>query len=475
MSQIIFWNTLDGNSYGRPLGPHYLAAQLRIAGYTAKVIDFCSQMSVAQLVSLTEKHIDDTTIAIGVSSTFWNDVDYLQRMPPEEYIAQLGLAKGEPAWVQAGRTSIEEKFPTLDWLLGGANSFDSSLTYMWRKIHGYAEDELIKYMDSATQAIITRIPYDNTKLANVYTDDLAIAPSEILLIEMARGCQFKCRFCSYPGLGKQKNTYIRDTELIKAELLYNYERYGVTRYMIVDDTVNESNEKIIAMAKIAQSLPFKFEWIGYNRLDLVCVNKQSQILRDSGLKSTYFGIESFNETAAKSVGKAWNGTKAKDYILKLMHEWGGDTNFVLGFIAGLPGDTMETLKLQSNWCKSNNIPSWRHAGLTITRNFSKNTWTSEFAKNYTKYGFKFNDPMSESEWESQHWNWLTAMRAAYELNVDAHPFQRVAGLRIAYFGASGLTFDELHAKKVSEIDLNIIDIKRAKFVNDYVAAQLAMY
>jgi hypothetical protein len=84
------------------------------------------------------------------------------------------------------------------------------------------------------------------------------------------------------------------------------------------------------MAEMAQRLPFKLEWIGYNRLDLIGSKPHTiQLLKDSGLKSSFFGIESFHSQASKIVGKGWNGVRGKEFLIELKERWGITTFYQL--------------------------------------------------------------------------------------------------------------------------------------------------
>ena len=64
---------------------------------------------------------------------------------------------------------------------------------------------------------------------------------KILPLEVARGCIFKCNFCSFPLNGKGKGEAIRDFSYIRDELIENYELYGIEDYWLTDDTFNDDN------------------------------------------------------------------------------------------------------------------------------------------------------------------------------------------------------------------------------------------
>ena len=189
MANLILWNTFNLDYAAlRPAGAHQLAVWLTKFGHTVKVIDFCSLLSTDDLVALTEKNIDSTTIAVGVSSTFWH---------PNESVANTSIAydaplatprslirgpdwgpeltpRGMPSWVSLARDKLKSKYPSLDWLLGGSNSLygDSN----WIKFYDHSEDTLLKYLDEKTNKIVIRPNFDITQKGNGFMDDLGIQP-----------------------------------------------------------------------------------------------------------------------------------------------------------------------------------------------------------------------------------------------------------------------------------------------------------
>ncbi len=448
----------------RPAACHFLASWIREHGYSVKVIDFCSLMNTQDLVNITLKHVEKNTIAIGVSTTFW-------RQASEAFLSLLG----EPDWVLNARRLIEPKHK-LNWLLGGAQTYQiTGLKFTWQTMHGFGEDPLLLFMDKHSSNKVPRKKYDIQTAFNSYVDDLGLQSAETPSMEMGRGCQFKCTFCSYSLIGKKKGTYLKDFVHIENELRSNFDRYGITRYNFIDDTVNESEEKIQTLADIAQRLPFKLEWVGYNRLDLIGSKKSTiQTLKDSGLKSAFFGIESFHKDASKIIGKGWNGVRGKDFLLELKQSWGKDINFHLAFIAGLPGETEKDLDETQQWCIDNKMPSWHFSGLKIRRQDAIQTaWPSEFSKNNAKFGFKFPHPLKPTFWENGSWNADTAKVKAEKLSAAVKKIGvSPAVWRLAEIATLGFTFDEVMNKKESEFDYRDLHQRNQKFIQNYVDFQL---
>jgi hypothetical protein len=483
MANLILWNTMNQpdliTQTMRPAGPHILAQWLINFGITVKVIDYCSSMSTEDLTQITAKHVDSSTVAVGVSTTFWEDTSltWARNMPTgQSSVFSKSPVKVTPEWVSNGRLIIEHDFPQLDWLLGGANA-NIELTEKWIRFYDYAEDQLLAYMDEKMSVKKIRVPYNIKTSTNLYMDGLGITPHEVIGLEWGRGCQFKCRFCRHRNLGKKKNTYLRDYYLVKQDMLGNYEKYGTTKYLYLDDTTNESLEKLTQMASIAQSLPFQLEWVGYGRLDLIGSNRPTiKLLSDSGLRSMFFGIESFNKEAAKTVGKAWNGVHAKNFILELKDIWGAETNFHLNFIAGISPETPDEVSATVDWCVDNHIPSWLVTPLGISTVSMDND--SEFDRNYSQYGYRF--PAAEllpTHWESDLWTLHTAVAKCAELIKISRKHQRPAGFPlVALTTFTGIPMKELIAlDRAAAMAIRLAETQqKINYINDYVKFQLAL-
>jgi len=441
-----------------------LARWLLSFGFTVKVIDFCSEISTDDLVAITKKHIDSTTVAIGVSSTFWRDNS--TRIVNGVILPNQPL--NTPNWTIVARSLIEPLFPKLDWLLGGANS-DSLLDEAWIRFHEYSEDAIIRYLDGKLSKWYLRPPYDIKTATNTYMDGLGITPHEALGLEWGRGCQFKCSFCRYKNIGKKKNSYLRDSKLVRQDIINNYERYGTTRYIYVDDTTNESNEKIADMVEVAQSLPFRIEWVGYGRLDLIGTNKHTiKALEDSGLRSMFFGVETFNKEACKRIGKGWIGVHGKEFLLELKDKWGEEVSFLANFITGLSPETPDEVEQTVQWCIDNQIHSFNFIPLFISSTVTRSA--SEFDRNYEKYGYRFPDPKRVQYWESDYWTSDTAREQTAGILSRAWPHSKPAAFHLAAISsATGETMKEAMHKPP---DNSAVTLKIDTLISDYVTYQL---
>jgi len=460
MADLIIWNSYDYSNYSavRPVGPHQLASWLHQFGYNVKVIDFCSLMTTKQLVNITEKHITSNTVAIGVSTTFWNS-------DPKT---------SEPNWATRARSFIEIRYPKLNWILGGSRTSIDQHKFKWVNFIGHAENQLLKFLDENTNKKVIRPTFDIRNLNKHFLNESSIVSSEVLPIELSRGCQFKCTFCRYPLIGKKKNTYIRDYTLIEKEMLYNYERYGTTRYAFMDDTVNESVEKIEALANIASRLPFELEWIGYVRLDLIGAKPHTiELLKQSGLRSAFFGIESFNPAASKLINKGWNGSKGKDFLLELKDKWKDKITWQLAFIVGLTGETNKDLEDTQQWCIDNKMHSWYWNPLSISKHPNL-VWKSHFDLNYKDYGYSFPNSNDPTYWKNNDWDFSTAQEKAKQLTAAMEPYNKSGPWLLGEIASLGYEFKDIMMKFKHELNFDEFKDKAKSFVDQYIDLQMKL-
>lgn len=420
---VIFLNSLYSLIPQRSVGPYLLKHYIAKAGYKSQVIDFCQEYTSEELFQIMGKFTKDSTLCVAVSSTFWFDetnyfYTYDGGIPPNLYGA-LKLYK--------------QAYPGVKILLGGAHS-----SYMYKRLDpidcvfiSESEDTLVEYLDYIKKgspkppSIINPITRKETfRLPQVkrysiencdfqWTDEDCIIEMETLPLETSRGCIFKCKFCAYPHLGKKKFDYLKSNVVIKEHLINNHKKWGVTNYIMLDDTFNDSNFKVDGFLEITKSLPFSINYTAYIRADLVQKLDHATKLYDSGLRGAFFGIESIHPAASVVVGKGWSGKDGKTYVPELVNNiWNKNVVVTCGLIVGLPGETRQDLDETLNWVNTNDLNAVFFP-LQVTNNLGDRPFSSEFERNAGDYGFKFD---KDGRWYNDQWSRSSAMVAADELN-----------------------------------------------------------
>lgn len=363
---------------------------MREHGYNIEVVDYCLRWSLEEWQSLCQRLVTPDLIFLGIGSNLFMDRDSFNPLI----------------------TWFRETYPNIPIVLGGNHVLTRTIPCVDYYIEGYAELAVLALLDflsgrkprssikwsdarSDVNLIDTYRDYghiDTSDLSIKYLPSDFIEPNQVLALETARGCLFKCKFCTYPLIGKKKFDYMRDVDNIEDELRRNHDQWGTTKYMISEDTFNDNLDKLKDLEKVVSALPFRIEFVSYIRFDLVMKHPESvDILRNLGIRGAYFGIETFDRDAGRIIGKGWQPEKIKDGLLWWKEQM-PDVSTHCSMIVGLPQDQSDYYETVE-WFARSKIEYWGFTPLYIT-NLDKTIHTSEFSRNYSKYGL---EPMSQDE------------------------------------------------------------------------------
>lgn len=365
----------------RSPGGHRIATYLREQGYDVEVVDFWSEWSRIQLLKFFHQRVRDDTLAVGISGMF--PVNALNSASKDASSKNLYYKMIQTIAI------LKEKYPQLKFV-GGAQNVSAILDYnLDYYIYGFGENaivELLKYFKRELNNVQIEQRMVGGRKINVidcqkfhpaapmpdarvkYEERDFIQPQEVLTLELARGCKFKCKFCQFPILGV-KGDYSRSAESLKEELLDNYNRWGLTVYSVSDETVNDSPEKLAKCAEVIRNLPFQPHLTGYIRADLLVNRPETwQDIYDMGLRSHFYGVETLYQPAGKIIGKGINIDKLKEGLIKV-RDWFSDKeqgrgqyNSTIGTILGLPEETKETFLSGIDWIQ-NTLKTGYNTGL----------------------------------------------------------------------------------------------------------------
>jgi radical SAM superfamily enzyme YgiQ (UPF0313 family) len=397
MDFIILTN-VSGLSFQRSIGAYQIAHFLRKNNITTQVVDFTDYFTFDELKKTLNKFITEKTISIGISSTFYSNSN-------EKFVdSNRDYSLNFPENISEILLYIKNNFPNIKLVLGGARANNKYSSFFDAVFNGYSENEILGYLlnlkKSNKQFTFEKFLIEN--LDHRFTDNDCITHKEVLPIEISRGCIFKCKFCAYPLNGKNKNDYIRDADLVAEEMLYNYEKFNVTNYFFVDDTFNDNNYKLEILHAAISKLPFKINFTCYLRIDLLYrYRHQISLLREMGLSTPFFGIESFNQKTCTAIGKGLDVNLVKNFLCELYYDiWKSEIPFYLAFIVGLPHENRDSLEKTVEWLQKYDFTG-SFQPLTL---FSNSIYKSDLEMNYAKYGYTldknnkwFNDNFSEDE------------------------------------------------------------------------------
>jgi radical SAM superfamily enzyme len=448
----------------RPLGPYRVASYLRHHGYEIQVIDFIHALDKEQIVALVKRFITSETKFIGLGFM----VDYLNSK-----FVQITTKLADTIRI------LKQEFPNIKFIMGGSTGFRWSYRYKNGElfdyiVKGYGEDQTLALFDHyykkqshppfeivdgnkhLSEHLTINKAFNFTESRHLWHTRDCIQPGEALPIEFARGCIFKCSFCKYPHIGKHKNDYTKHIECIKDELISNYNNFGTDTYFITDDTFNADKDFIKAFTIMSKALPFKLKYSAFIRPDLLEANvDQADMFAENGLASAFFGIESFQEDNAKMVGKPWSAKRGKDYLSNLYHnKWNKSIHLSLGFIAGLPYETLDDLRNTNKWLVENQMTNWMWHPLHVA--LDSNYYKSEFELNAQKNGFTFKVIEGKSIWENKVCNQNLAVEWIKELQNDVKEYQTPSSWTLVEFSSYGYDLNAL--KTTRNIDIDWLDV-----------------
>ncbi len=469
---------LTGNSQFRggvkTSGAYRIASELRKNGYNTKVIDMTVFHGFDEdIQNLLSSLISTDTLWIGISYNFLKDIFGVD----SERVTPVTLTDGPVDqdlidFIRFCRTLN----PNIKIIAGGYKKF------VWKVygIHyfaGYSDETIVDYTNWCAKKAGAQLSYHlgETKSKEfdkfvtsqiTYTDSDIMLPGVAVPIELSRGCIFKCKFCAFPLNGKTKGEWIKRTDVLRSEILYNYERFGITDYIFADDTHNDSTDKLrLFYDEVYSKLPFKINFSSYLRLDLLMrFPEQVQLLKESGLRSAVFGIETLNPKSAKIIGKGVNPQEQLAFLRDIKNgDWKNQVLTSSGWIIGLPADNIDTAAelREFLWSKDNPLDHWSISPLYIK---PKHLWfeesmnmTTEFEKNYEKYGYEFPEynSFSSINWENKKNGLSFKLVSQQVINLTdrniTHPNWHFGGFAAADVASCGVSYDDLVSRTAHEI------------------------
>jgi radical SAM superfamily enzyme YgiQ (UPF0313 family) len=474
-TEFILLTNVASPIWQRAIGAYQVAHHCRQAGITCQVIDFTDLFKIEELEEIITSLIDKGTLALGISTTFFYNQDTRSRFVSAVRTLEQILSEKLRNLV----IEIKARYPHIKIVGGGANSYHIEDDPLFDVIfHGYSEQSVVEYLQSLKGDIPKRLwpkkngteiidgkhsNFDINTLDHFWHPDDCVLEGETLPIEISRGCIFKCSFCSYPLNGKKKFDYLRDPLLIKDELVKNFENFGTTNYFFTDDTFNDSTFKLEQLHKVITDLPFKIKFVTYLRLDLLHAHKeQVTLLKEMGLGSAFFGIETLNHESGKIIGKGMKPTVVRDFLLDVYYNhWASQIPITCSFIIGLPKETEDSVRATHAWCKTTPIND-----LWFPLFIKKNShFKSEFDVNYHKYGYTLDD---EDGWKNDLMNYKRALEIAEEFNNRGLYNENTPSSWLLFSLLSyGYSINDLKDQQLQDVHWPSIALKKFKLFKQY--------
>lgn len=435
MQTILFTDVSDAFGYGKYAGTYKIATEIRNAGYTCQVVDLFSKHTTEKLIKIIDKFVTSETILIGISGTLmekrhkrvngFNSTVYNFGRKDDEVRELLQYAKSKNPKIKVvvggARVTARVAWDFVDFAI--LNKGDIAIVKLIEhllygtNLPAISADPVVVIDGSSPDYFYTQENFRTSKI--IYEPQDIILPNECLPIEVARGCIFSCAYCHFDLIGKKIGDWQKAEDILREELLRNYELFGTTDYMISDELVNESMPKMELIHKVFTTLPFKISFTSYARLDMIYAHrKMRDLILDSGAISLSFGIETMNDTVGKIIGKGLGRARTEEILKYCSEAWKDKLLTSSMFITGLPGESEESLRSTVDWLASDNctLDVFGFIPLSI-RSIDEGRHASKIDKDPKKYGYVIHEE-KPWDWKGQNMSYERACELAHEFHHD---------------------------------------------------------
>lgn len=448
----------------KSIGVYKLSSNLRHVGYTVLVIDHFIKLQdkfSKQIRELLIKNITQESLILGFSSTFLslNDIDIIK----DTVVFAKSVNPNIKIVVGGNRLDLFE-----------GSTLKSIIDYF---IQGLAEDSFLQLANAikSKQENIRKFwnndifasNYDFAESIPAFSKLDSIQKREVLPLELSRGCRFKCKFCNYPLLGRdpRSNKYIRSEYSIAKELESNYNNFETTNYIITCDTFNETTEKLLTFKRAIDSVGIKINFASFLRLDIINAHReQIDILKDIGLASGIFGIESLNDKAARAVGKGLGREKVVNILNLLRSKWGDEIRTSSNFISGLPYEDKSTLDEWIGYLATGEVKlHYRRIIPLFIPRLDYPGFHSEFTREHMKYGYTLGEG---TEWTGMSMSSTLAKEIARYWNPILEETNEIAGFN--FISLRNFKLDNLDVKNREIYTNQSLKVLNDSYLSEYM-------
>ncbi len=464
MQTLLLTDIADTPGYGKYAGTYKLSTEIRKVGYTCQVIDNFSWFGLDRLKLIIDKFVTDETILIGISCT-------LNEKRVDGKVLHWGIPDSE---FEELINYIKTKNKSVKIVAGGSRiTANSSWPFVDYTVVNKADVAILKILEHLTTGSSLQFMLKgNTKVINgdnyFYTqeefnsssidfiEDDIVLPGESLPLEIARGCIFSCAYCHFDLIGKKIGDWTKHPQIIKDELVRNYELFGTTHYMFSDELVNESISKMEMLHHVATSLPFKLKYTSYARVDLIYrYPEMRELLLESGAVSLAFGIETLNKRAGLAVGKGMHPDKIKETLHFCNEKWKGKIITSSNFIVGLPGESEESIWETVEYLLSDENPLDVFGFLPLfIRPNDDGRQGSKMEKDPAKFGYILEEG---KPWHSDTMDFTTATQIVRKIYSDPRMNEKAKFSAATWIGrilSVGYTVEEIFSMLQSKGNYN---------------------
>jgi Radical SAM superfamily/B12 binding domain len=304
------------NAGGLPLSGHlYSAAAELILADDPEVVGFMTDCDsfhhVLRICSSLKARRPETVIVLGCVHASYNAAEILSRYTFVNYVVR---GEGEVAFREL-----------LEALAGSRRIGDvGNLSYR-------ADGAVTRNADLPLIPDLDTLPWIDPQLIGLEANDA-------VWLEIGRGCPFKCNFCVTAPYWQRRHR-IKSPERIIAELRMFRDTYGRRDFNFTHDLFTTDRRWVLKFSAALAAVDLGVTWTCSSRTDTLD-EEQLAAMAKAGCRDIYFGVETGTAAMQTAIDKGL-GLNESRKIIQACHRYGVSTT--VGFIAGLPGESQDSL------------------------------------------------------------------------------------------------------------------------------------
>ncbi len=342
-----------------PLGLCYVAAACEKAGAEVRIFDYIvRQYSKARLEDEMNQFMPDAIGTTAVTMNYKKAAEILQTA--KEINPSVITMFGGPH-VSFDINNTLKNYPKVDIILKGEaeETLQELIPLLhdkkkWSCINGIAflhNNKIVLTDERPLIGNLDTLPIPSRYLLPMSRYQALGFPVSIIT---SRGCPNKCIFC----LGRKMVGFKvrhRSTRLVVDEI-EDILSYGFEIINIADDLFTANKKRVREFCIEIEKRNLRFKWSVFARVNTVD-SEILQIMKKAGCHSISFGIESGSPEMLKRVKKNITLEQARNAV-KVCKETGIAAH--ASFMAGLPGETIQTLNSSESFSKELDIEYGYH-------------------------------------------------------------------------------------------------------------------
>lgn len=231
-------------------------------------------------------------------------------------------------------------------------------------IVGEAEESLIQYFQQGhgpgignknfvQLSNLDQYPFPNYDYHNLQRYKNSQGELEFVIVG-SRGCVLNCTFCDVANTSPKYR--FRSGQNIAQEIIFHYEKYGVTNFYFADSLVNGSFKAFDDMCNALVRYKFNkpISWSGQYliRPKSNTPKDHFKMMREAGGRTLYAGIESGSDRVRAEIGKKFTNDDIEFYLENFLEN---KIEILFLFFSGYVSETIEdyqeTLQMFPRWQK----------------------------------------------------------------------------------------------------------------------------